>query len=155
VLDVISDRVPKELIRPRELWRPGKSHVMGAVNNYVIPHYLIPYSHEVKICREYGDNDKHQAGRRSVNGMPGCSCGRTFSWFGKFCLSCGDFFLQDFHDKRFCAFWATCYNCLSELPWEYCLDHGVKDPVFVEHLPTGANPRKFTDEELKDVFDFD
>ena len=153
MIDIISDRVPKELIRPKELWRPGKSHVMGAVNNFTIPRYLVPYSYDQKICREYGD-EGHKPGKK-VNGLPGCSCGKTFSWFSHFCLMCGDFFLQDFHDKRYCTFYATCWDCTQKLPWEYCLDHGVKDPWFTEHLPMGANPRKFTAEELENVFDFE
>lgn len=154
MLDTISSKVPREIVRPTELWRPGKSHMQGTVNNFTIPSYLIPFSYESRICRLYGQDDSHVAGKRSVNGLPGCSCGRTFPWFGHFCLGCGNYFLQDFHDKRYCAFWATCWDCTQLLPWEYCLDHGVKDPMFKEHLPTGANPRKFTDEELENVFDF-
>lgn len=164
MLDFISPKFPRELVRPTALWRKGESHVMGAVNNYTIGRYrhLIPYTHLEKVCLEYGEEGHGPARQWSPSGgsNPGCSCGRSLSWFVHFCVNCGDFFIRDFSSPKFCAFYATCWNCLPSLPWAYCLDHGVKDPQFAysEFPPIGLNPRKWTDDDLReagiDVFEF-
>ena len=78
------------------------------------------------------------------------------------CVCCGDFFILDFIDTRFCSAYPKCWKCIDTYKWDYCPDHA--SPKFVDFAengdttilaPVGLNPREFTAEELENVFDFD
>lgn len=148
------DALPKELVRPRDKWRFNEEgHVVGAVDNFRIPRYLVPVTHQRRICYSMG-SDGHEIG--SVRGIPGCATdGAVWPWFSHFCLLCGTFFIRDFIDPRFCTFYATCYDCLPKLPWASCPTHysGYPDPAKTSP-PKGLNPREYSEQEIADAFSF-
>jgi hypothetical protein len=157
MLDFISDKLPREIVKPKSEWRSSATglHVMGAVDNFNFhqKQHLIPVTHLRKICFTMGA-EGHEPG--SNKGIPACKRdGGVFPWFSHYCVRCGDFFLRDFYDPRFCAFYATCWDCLPQLPWASCTDHYGYDPSnYKTAPPVGLNPRKYSEQEIADAFSF-
>lgn len=156
MLDYLSDKLPQELLRPKSEWRPSATglHIMGAVNNFNLEPRQIPVTHLRKICFTMSAENH---GPDLSRGIPLCKeDDAVYPWFSHFCLSCGEFFIRDFVDTRFCAFYAHCWNCLPKLPWDYCADHYGLPPEKKHTIlsPLGMNPKKYTDEEIADAFAF-
>ena len=150
----VSDKIPRELIKKQEFHRNAGSHVFNVIT-YTPPEF-IPYIYQQKICFSMG-KEGHE-GTTHNGSIPLCGgCKKPRQWFGHFCAGCGDFFIRDFYDPRFCDYYPTCWDCLSELPWAHCPDHFYANSIFahLEVAPAGLNPTKFTQEELDNVFDFE
>lgn len=157
MLDItkVSDRLPPELINPRKHWNlTNPAHVMNVVIlQPAVWHEYIPRTHRDKICFSMG-KEGHNEPTKSRGGLPCCGgCGKPYPWFSHFCVGCGEFFIRDFFSPQFCSLYPTCWDCLPELPWSYCPAHGDNELRFREVMPpAGLNPRKYTQEELDDVF---
>ena len=134
-----------------------------------LPHYAwdidyIPERYKNLLC--YGNLptniDKHSNFTKK-RGIVICGdCDKPKVYTSHWCLNCGEFFIRDFVDTRFCSAYPHCWDCLGELNWDYCPDHAMPNHVeFAENgdttitSPVGLNPKVFTVEELENVFDFD
>lgn len=123
----------------------------------------IPTRYQNLLC--YGSMptnvDKH-TNFKKVRGLVICGdCDKPKVYNSHWCLGCGEFFIRDFIDTRFCPAYPHCWNCLDKLKWDYCPDHAMPNHVeFAENgdttilAPVGLNPKVYTEEDLKDVFDF-
>lgn len=155
-LEHVSDKIPKELIKPRKFWHSDGSHIVNVINLSGHARQYIPLVYQDRFCYSMGQEGHN--GTATTGSIPICGgCRRPRPWFGHFCVGCGDFFIRDFADPRFCNLYPTCWNCLPELPWASCPDHGPRsDSIYYALVapPTGLNPRKFTPEELADADDF-
>lgn len=148
----VSEWIPSELIKPRKYWHSSGSHIVNVVNVSFVNEELIPLTFRKLMCFSMG-KEGHE-GSSSRGGVPACGgCGLTYSWFGYFCVGCGEFFIRDFHHPKFCPLFPTCWNCTPELPWDYCPDHHVRSVGSLEIVPpVGVNPKKYSQEEIDDVF---
>lgn len=149
----VSDKIPKELIKERRFWHSHGSHILNVVNlQPAVWNSFVPLTHRNLICFTMGV-EGHE-GFASSGGIPICGgCRHPRSWFSHFCVSCGDFFIRDFYSPKFCDLYPVCWDCLPELPWASCPDHGSKNTRFLKVVPpVGLNPHKFTKEEIDDVF---
>lgn len=105
--------------------------------------------------------DKHTTFEKK-RGLVICGdCDKPKVYNSHWCVSCGEFFIRDFIDTRFCPAYPHCFNCLDKLKWDFCPDHAMPSHVeFAENgdttilPPVGLNPKVFTAEELENVFDF-
>lgn len=123
----------------------------------------IPLRYQELLC--YGSMptnvDKH-SGFTKKRGIVICAeCDKPKVYNSHWCVSCGEFFIRDFVDTRFCPAYPHCFNCLDKLRWDYCPDHALPNHVdWAENgdttivRPAGFNPRIYTREELDSVFDF-
>ena len=149
--------IPKSKIVPNHL--PNAAH---AVNIRPVDDRAIPRNFRSLLCITTVGGE-HERGniRRGRYGIPACgNCDRILPWFLHQCVSCGDFFIRDFLSAKFCSLYPHCFDCLPRLSWAYCPDHAsyfattFHGDVDAEYPPTGINPRKYTEEELANAFDF-
>lgn len=158
------DNIPTE-VRGRPIrWRRSE-HVGGLF----VPHYAwnpdyIPQRYQNLLC--YGsiptNLDKHTTFTKRRGIIICGDCDKPKVYNSHWCIQCGEFFIKDFIDTRFCSAFPFCWDCLDDVPWdEYCRDHAL--PAHVEFSengdttiipPVGLNPKVFTAEELENVFDF-
>jgi hypothetical protein len=124
---------------------------LSQINKYDLPYRLSQQFHD---CGEYIPFPV----TAYKNGPPLCArCKKVVPWFFYKCVICDQYFIQDFRHPKFCAFYPTCWQHTLELPWEFCGEHrphvlgGTRLNMIVE--PIGLNPRKFSDEELANVFE--
>lgn len=93
----------------------------------------------------------------------GCICGKPPVHALHKCVDCGEIFIKDFSFEWFCGVCPTCYNCSKDIAAP-CLLHDIV-PILRERFsvnngaplgkPKGLNPKRYTEEEMKDFsFDF-
>jgi len=157
------ENIPTE-VRGRPIrWR-NSAHTGGLFvmhNSWDVDN--IPTRYQNLLC--YGsiptNIDKH-TNFTKVRGMVICGdCDKPKVYNSHWCINCGEFFIRDFIDTRFCSAYPHCWNCLGELRWDFCPDHALPNHVeWAENgdttiiRPVGLNPKVFTAEELENVFDF-
>lgn len=122
--------------------------------------YNVPTSHRERLCfGEAMEDGFDHTGYNKSRGIPCCaSCERIRAHMGSWCVSCGEFFIRDFYDTRFCVAYPHCFSCLDKLDWDFCPDHASPRQVdyfestgrHVISPPAGFNPTRYTDEELDD-----
>ena len=151
-------------VRGRPIVWPRSAHVGGLFNFHCSWDILeIPTKFQNLLC--YGsiptNVDKHSKfdKRRGIVICGDCDKPKVYN--SHWCLNCGEFFIRDFVDTRFCPAYPHCFNCLDVLRWDYCPDHAM--PQHVEWAengdttiirPVGLNPKNYSREELDSVFDF-
>lgn len=142
------------------IW-PRSAHVGGVFALHGIwEQKNVPAAFRPRLCfgKESWEGGQHDTYTR-IRGIVCCAeCERPKNYLARYCINCGDFFIQDFIDTRYCPAYPHCWNCLSELSWPYCPDHA--SPSAVEFFeangttviarPAGFNPLDISDEELED-----
>lgn len=162
----LPESIPNTALGNYPRFNEGAAHPVGLLDYWEYREYWnLPETFRNRVCHGYRrEESKSHEGYRIRDGVPCCgTCGKPPVYLLFYCLNCGDLFIKDFSDSRFCGQYPHCFNCLSELSWSHCPDHTPKffsdlymmrdNPT--EHGPAGFNPRKWTDEELADAFDFD
>lgn len=155
--DYISDRIPRELIKPEKHWYFSTEHITNVVDvSYRMRRALYPLNISKLICWNWGhDGHERNGSSRSRAGIPACnSCYGIPVWFTHYCVSCGGVFVEDFADARFCRLYPHCWDCLPKLSWASCPDHGSNVLCGTSWEPKGLNPRKYTEQEIADAFAF-
>lgn len=154
ILTYISDKIPVEILKDKPFIKGP--HIVALKG--MILRESMPLTHRDKLCFSMG-KEGHDEGSSTTGPTPICNgCGKPYSWFGYFCVLCGYFFIKDFAHPKFCFAYPTCWGCMPQLPWTYCTGHGFNNDVRSEWgivPPTGVNPKKYTAEDLTNVFDFD
>lgn len=162
----VPDKIPQGYtVDLTHSWTGHHKHLVNFLKTSLTQYQLFPLSIRSKVCWE---KISHPEGVKDewwgrVHGIPGClGCGGIRPWFVYPCYICAEFFIKDFNDPRFCFAFPVCWDHLSELPWTYCSDSNSPDRglhnsgVYFE--PTGLNPKKYSDEEKRNlgvkVFEF-
>jgi hypothetical protein len=155
--------IPEDFKGRPVVWRRSV-HVCGLFK----PHYawnidLIPAKYRERLC--YGiipTNIDGHASYERIRGHIVCGeCELTKVYNSHWCLGCGNFFIRDFNDTRFCVAYPHCWSCLGQLSWDYCPDHSLPNHVKVVEegkgttlvYPQGFNPKDYSDQEMKDFLD--
>ena len=119
--------------------------------------YSLPYSIQHRVCM----CEDPTWGKSPYSWVPYCGkCNKPMRWLVEKCRAedgCGEFYIRDFmHDGRCirprCQ---LCWNCFQKLG-KRC-DHTYRGLGWKHNIiqpPAGLNPRKFSKEELENVFDF-
>lgn len=88
-------------------------------------------------------------------------CNKPMRWLVEKCRAeggCGEYYIRDFIHEGRCVRprCQLCWDCFQKLG-KRC-DHTRRGPEWnhadIIHPPAGLNPRKFSKEELENVFDF-
>jgi hypothetical protein len=153
------EQIPEQVKGSPIIW-PRSAHVGGLFNfHYSWNIDLIPAAYQDRLC--YGNVptnvDKH-TGFERVRGVVTCAeCEKPKVYNSHWCICCGNFFIKDFIDTRFCPAYPHCFNCLPQLSWTFCPDHALPDHVeFAQSgnttlmLPAGFNPIEIDPAELED-----
>lgn len=141
------------------VWR-GSTHIGGlfSLSEYWQPH-RIPYKFQDLVCYGYLSPDtKDHVAYDKRNGIVVCGdCDKPKVFNTFYCLYCGDFFIRDFVDTRFCPAFPYCWDCIGEYEWDFCSDHaspGLVDYAFSGNTivipPVGMNPTKYSDSDIED-----
>lgn len=154
------ESIPNQVRSNPVVWRHS-AHIGGLFSLHKVwEMYNVPATHRDRLCfgEEMADELEH-SGYSTIRGLPCCaSCERVRAHMGSWCVSCGEFFIRDFRDTRFCVAYPHCFGCLDKLEWDYCPDHASPSQVdffesthqHVMSQPAGYNPTRFTNEELDD-----
>lgn len=164
LLAELPENIPDKVLGKFPHFDENHAHPTGLIDWWEAREYWnIPLQYRDKVCHGYRrEESKSHKGYTNRSGIPVCAtCGKPPAHLIFYCFNCGELFIKDFRDTRFCALYPYCYDCLSELSWAFCPDHTVRltasfyklmdNPTIIP--PIGMNPRKFTEEELRDAFD--